>query len=363
MPHPPAKGDGPPSKTLRAFTAAEWKTTVNAARRLAAKYGQELAGVQIFMSGPVGYDSLFAGPDVFPALRQAAAGSAHGKLGISHGKFPNELRYLVHGNYMDSGAFQSTASGKFPSEPLPPRVRGARTHIASQMHGGLAFGCEGVIAHLPAEPPEAVSAVAADVVERAIKKITAGPPAHFPEHAAAVTRLYLETSARAGREWIYGTAPQLKALVESLNDRGLIEGQLAQTRGGGPVRVGAGVCVDTAHVWAQGGDPVVTYADAEELLRPAREAADGKLPLEVHLNDNELAYGAGRDVHASLYSGKIWRGDDGDVPFWESSIAGMLDIAQECGGLAVLERGKNSTVADDYAVLARAGYGRGGKAN
>lgn len=350
MPHPPAAasvaaGDGKKKSptTLRAFTASEWKATVTAARRLASRYDQELAGVQIFMSGPVGYDSLFAGPDVFAALRAAAA---PGKFG------PNRLRYLVHGNYMDSAAFQTAGAA------LPPRVRGARTHIAGQMHSGLAFGCEGVIAHLPAEPPEFVSAVAADVVARAVEKVKAGPSPEASEASnIPVTRLYLETSARANREWIYGTGPQLRALVESLDDRGLIAGQTVTTRDGGQVKVGAGVCIDTAHVWAQGGDPVVTYADAEELLRPAREAADGALPLEIHLNDNELEFGTGRDVHASFYSGKIWRATAGDLPFWDSSIAGMLDIAKECGGLAVLERGKNSTVADDYAVLARNGYG------
>lgn len=330
MPQPPDVAGAKGRAALRQFSAAEWAAAVGAARERAGTFGLRLAGAQIFLCGPVGYDPLARGPEVFAALRDAQDNS--------HPNSQQGFRYLVHGNYMDSMAFRA------PS----PRATGARKHLAGQIFACGGFGGDGVIAHLPQESPEAVAEVAADVARMAAArynsvrqtKVSAGPRG---------ARLYLETSAAKPAKpdgWVYGRAGQLRALVAALDDAGLLRGE--RTRSG--VVVGAGVCVDTAHVWAQGGDAVVTYEDGEELLRPALEAAAEKLPLEIHLNDCWLDRGVGRDEHAPIGAGKIWDG----VDFWESSAAAMVDAARECDGLAVLERKGAAGNDEDYAVLAAA---------
>lgn len=317
---PWAPPGAPRAKPARAYEPAEWFECVRATRRLAADYGAPLAGAQIFLCGPVGYSPLLSGPSCFQALRAAAA--------------PGELaeppfRYLVHSHYMSATAWDLQRARQADLLSLPEldagqrQVAGARKHLAGQLRACGAFGGEGVVVHLPSLPPAELAACVADVVGR-----RAGPPA---------ARLWLETSAEIPRTgWGYHTASQIRQLCAALDDRSLF----------GPG--GAGLCPDTAHLWAQGVDAVRDYDATLELFRPAQELLDFPLPFMAHLNDCGLPLGAGRDTHLPVGEGLIWSG----AQLARTGAFAVVELCRELDGLAVLERGRADHLVADFLNLA-----------
>lgn len=92
--------------------------------------------------------------------------------------------------------------------------------------------------------------------------------------------------------------------------------------------VRVGVCIDTAHLHSLGVKDIVGVIRGVTVR-----------PVIVHLNDSAVALGAGRDVHAPLRKGKIWKKDD----------AQLIEIIRYCNQQAIpiiLERDFKYVPAD-----------------
>lgn len=103
-------------------------------------------------------------------------------------------------------------------------------------------------------------------------------------------------------------------------------------------RIGCGLCIDTAHVWAAGAD-ISTGARCIQFLSAIENA-----PLLIHLNDSTEPRGSGHDHHAQFCSGEIWRVASPwvDVARWASE----RDIPM------IIERRENAQAIADIALLA-----------
>lgn len=110
-----------------------------------------------------------------------------------------------------------------------------------------------------------------------------------------------------------------------------------------------GLCVDTAHVWANGysfAARVPTRAWFTELL----DLLPG-VPVVIHLNDAASAFASGRDIHAPIGDGFIWRDYvAGMKSINDSGLAAIIGLANEHGWAIILER---TPTADELDIVAR----------
>jgi endonuclease IV len=68
-----------------------------------------------------------------------------------------------------------------------------------------------------------------------------------------------------------------------------------------------------------------------------------------HLNDAVYARGSGKDTHAALMTGKIWKGTD----FKENGLNYIMKFAKFNQMPMILERPKLAMLKTDYALLAK----------
>lgn len=105
-----------------------------------------------------------------------------------------------------------------------------------------------------------------------------------------------------------------------------------------------GFCIDTAHAYACG-------MNFREYAPTAMWLAD--LPpakYMVHLNDSARSLGSGKDRHAQLLHGEMWRGVNPE----ESGLKAVLDFAEGKNTLCILERGEG--LHGDLALIQSMGY-------
>lgn len=279
----------------------------------AEQCGLQIAAYQVFIFGPQKYNRLWSDADAAAVARD-----------------PRPV--VVHSNYIAGGLAYS------PKATLGQQ-RGARKFLGALVRKSSAWSATapqrgaataGCVVHIPDAPPREVVRGAAEILS----------------NAGSRGKLWLETSNRpafeggaagtdyAAGHWGYGTAEQLRALLAGLDGAGLAR---------------AGICVDTAHVWAQGVD-LRSYEQASEYFRGLLEASDrprGRFLL--HFNDSRSPRGSGRDEHEVVGSGEIWGEYAGDLA--ASGACATLEFARETGACALLER----TPADlprDFQALA-----------
>lgn len=152
--------------------------------------------------------------------------------------------------------------------------------------------CRGVVVHLQDHSP-------AQIVED-LRELVAGFGGDVPD-----TTLYLENEVRRSGEWAYSSTAQFKQLAEAIRAAAL------------PLRIG--VCIDTAHLWISGVD-LQTPDNMRDFLRDLT-AAVGDTDVMLHLNDAPTPLGQGRDSHAPLAQGYIWKHS-------EESLRDLLEWAQ-----------------------------------
>lgn len=93
--------------------------------------------------------------------------------------------------------------------------------------------------------------------------------------------------------------------------------------------VSVGLCVDTAHLFAAG----VSFAEYDVARDWLKQTADllREVPICFHLNDSYEVQGSGRDKHAGLTKGNIWKEDQG-------GIKAVMEFAAEHHTLVILEQ-------------------------
>jgi endonuclease IV len=109
-----------------------------------------------------------------------------------------------------------------------------------------------------------------------------------------------------------------------------------------------GLCIDTAHLWAC-GTSMATYSGAKKFL----DTLDSNIPIMFHLNDSTEEFASGKDIHAQLTEGKIWRQFKEDLS--KSGIAYIVNYAKKNNSVVILER-HNDDVSKDIKVLRTLGF-------
>lgn len=268
----------------------------------AAEHEFNMTAGQFFASQPQQMDSPIIEPPEAKELNDTAK-----RLGV-------EL--VIHAPYVIT-PFGTAKSKKFAHKCL----RRELSLAGSMSH------CKGVIVHLQNVSPDDIVADLRDLISKFKDDI--------PDSI-----LYLENEVRRNVEWGYSSPQQFGELAKAIHEANL------------PLKVG--LCLDTAHLWISGVD---LRDHTREYLRDFDHAMrDHKLPLMLHLNDAPNPLGQGRDAHAPLTQGHIWKDHT-------ESLKEILDWADHhLHGPIILERtGKfewpdgerNLTreIANDFRVL------------
>lgn len=140
-------------------------------------------------------------------------------------------------------------------------------------------------------------------------------------------KIILETPAISPDRAIYDTPKALYELYVMAKKAGL----------------NVGICIDTAHLFVSGVNlrnksvmnqymqDLTKYIPADDLL--------------IHLNDSAAKLGSGKDRHASLGQGYIWRQDTGSLEI-------LLDYIERYKINVILERNEsNGTLVEDYRII------------
>jgi endonuclease IV len=262
-----------------------------AAKEFAADCGFTIGAVALFLAGPRTQDFTIK-------LSEANALKAY--------LAETKLTAVAHGTYKD-----------FPWNGNPVAMSFIRTEQAVCRYAGIS----GLVIHLPAAGETATLA-------RHLKKCFM----HFG------VRIYLEMIAASPKKSQFHTAKGLRDLFAEIRKE--TDPELQQV----------GLCIDTAHLWSSGVD-LASAAAATKWL--------AGLPLDVippdkimwHLNDSAKPLGCGKDEHAGLFEGEIWKAFK-DRPH-ESGLAVIVKFIRDHGMIAILERKPAEALAGDYFALAK----------
>lgn len=117
-----------------------------------------------------------------------------------------------------------------------------------------------------------------------------------------------------------------------------------------------GLCIDTAHLYSCG----ISLADHDTTNNWLNEFTEKikNIPVMFHLNDSASQLGSGKDKHAPLTKGNIWRQynlTDGVLNIIDSGLICLLKYAHQYHCDVILERDK-SNIDSDLTLIDRIGY-------
>lgn len=108
-----------------------------------------------------------------------------------------------------------------------------------------------------------------------------------------------------------------------------------------PLAINVGLCIDTAHLSSCGRTLTTRQAMSEWLNVITNAIPD--LPIMFHLNDSDAEPGRGKDLHAGLKKGVVWRDDD-------SGLIELVNRARHNEWPLILER-DGHLLDDDIDIL------------
>lgn len=243
--------------------------------------------LQIFCAGPRGYKSITT-----PDERKEIAG-----LGIT---------VVVHGTYMDKPWGGGASAVQL---------------IRTELKHAEEMGATGVVVHL------AKACSDDEKLRSALQGI-----------GASKCILWLEIYTAKQSALTYETPQKIAALFERVARLG-VPGQQY------------GLCIDTAHLWANGMS-LATWDAAHQWIEGVTRLCP-LVPMMLHLNDSKKEFGGGVDQHDSLCQGGIWRDYHpvtGTKPFAESGLAYLLEWVKEKQIVTILER-EIADLHHDFAIL------------
>lgn len=217
------------------------------------------------------------------------------------------MRIFAHGVYPDIGIWQD-------------KNNLAANFLIKELQVCSAAGIEGVVVHLSKD--------AIPHITTTLTKIRNLYASQQP------IRIILETPAM--RDSFYCKTENLIKLAQAVKKDD-------------PDFVWTGFCIDTAHLWSSRIN-IRERKSAEEWLAKFNT---GMVSLAVpysaiyfHLNDSQQPFGCGRDEHAPLCEGKMWKGLD----FAMTGCAAFIDYAIKHKIPLILERG-NTPPIHDYKLI------------
>lgn len=164
--------------------------------------------------------------------------------------------------------------------------------------------------------------------------------ADLPPAVLRTTTLWLEThAAKPDGETTYDDPRRIVQLRERISQCG-------------DLGLRIGICIDIAHLFSSGYS-FRTRAAAKSWLAAAFPAGSDLPPIMFHLNDSASKLASGKDIHAPLCAGNIWRDYHparGKLPFGDSGLAYVLEWAVSRDIPMILERSADA-VMDDIELL------------
>lgn len=231
------------------------------------------------------------------------------------------IRKIIHGSYF------SNPWGKKPG--FGSMLVKKELKIADEIKA------EGVVVHLPRQPPERIATGIEELLE------------------GTQSCIYLEIESYEPNEMTYETPDKLYNLFELIDKN--IKNKENMMR--------IGICIDTAHLWAAGID-ISTADGANKWLHELEEKMSKFVfgGFILHLNDQIWKLGGGRDEHAPLGYGVIWNGyNNSDVDFKKSGLYVFVNWAIKNNVTVILERKSDKpkinglpscdNIISDYKVL------------
>jgi endonuclease IV len=225
------------------------------------------------------------------------------------GKFAkeNNIKIIVHNSYLVSLWNNNQSRRPF-----------ARKCLQTQLLLCDIMNAAGFVIHIPNE--EATD-IAAELKEANI--------------TAFKTPIYLETKAsRPTNSMNYEMPANLEKIFLAVKHLGIINH--------------VGHCIDTAHLWSSGVS-MTTHSEVTKYMSELSRIANGHLwgklindnpAIIFHLNDNINGFADGKDEHATLCQGNIWRHDN-------SGLEVLIDFIKRFNLMVIFERNKGENLAGD----------------
>ncbi|QYB17740.1 putative endonuclease 4 [Pacmanvirus S19] len=221
---------------------------------------------------------------------------------------------VIHGAYVD-----------FPWK----LSHGSIHNIKQEMKIASQIGATGVVVHL------GHGAFSDDVINNVLTEIN-----KLPDNVLETTILWLEINAAKSSETTYESPEKIHVLFNKVS---------TITKN---MKLKVGLCIDTAHLYAC-GVALDTYDKARRWIEALPD-----IPIMMHLNDSGSVLGSGKDLHAELAKGNIWKAyhpDDGQLPFEDSGLAFILGWAEQNNITTILERDSEGAI-EDLTLITRMGY-------
>lgn len=268
---------------------------------------------QIFVAGPHNYNETLSVDD---------------KEYIKEFTAKHNIQFVAHGTYLDT-----PWNGK----------SGPKYNIGKELEICKDIGANGLVIHLAKKPLTTII----DTIGNLLNHNEDGPI------------LYLEISSAKASKETFETPEKIKTLFGAIVNK---YGKDMLNR--------VGLTIDTAHLWAAGVD-IASAENASNWLEPITDmiAKDELRKVMIHLNDQTTERGCGKDQHAPLMYGTIWKEynpEEGTLPAKDSGLVTFLEFAKKHELVTILERKDDtpkidgqpliSNILSDYAILNTLGY-------
>lgn len=270
-------------------------------------YGITAPCAQIFVSGPQSYTPTLSDED---------------KAAVRNYVRETGLELVVHGAYVDN-----------------PWNGGAKSisNIRNEMRTAARIGAKGVIVHLSSKASSSLAHVLTNIakVDSATKRDVV---------------LFLEINAAKPSAATFETPEKVGGLFHNAR---AIAGDPAEN----PDALRLGLVIDTAHLYSC-GVALDTREAAQRWIERTMAALPRDTPVMFHLNDSMSELGSGRDRHAPLTSGNLWRPyslDDGHLKIEDSGLYYLMGWAEEHGAMMILERCA-ADIDRDLELVSRLGF-------
>lgn len=226
-----------------------------------------------------------------------------------------DINLVIHGTYTDNPWGKNDASIE---------------NIKYELTVAHKLGATGVIVHLGAKANDVVA------LEYVLSNVS-NLPATIRENVI----LWLEINAARPTKDTFETPAKIEALFKKI--------ATCTTRG-----LKIGLCIDTAHLFACG--VALDTADAAKIwmedtisrLEKFSEVFGYDIPIMLHLNDSATKLESGKDAHASITYGNIWKPRDDEIV--ADGYIYLIHLAEKINMDVIFERNKED-IDKDLLIL------------
>jgi deoxyribonuclease-4 len=190
-----------------------------------------------------------------------------------------------------------------------------RTLIQNQLKVCAVAGISGLVIHLPKQPLEVVMNILPTLIE--------------PDADGPIILLEIP-SVKPDPVKSWETPEQINKLCKAIR-----KAKFKNVK----------ICIDTCHLFTSGYD-VTTLKMANTWLTSLKYP---KMIGMIHLNDSEVPLCNGKDIHAPIFEGLIWK----DIKPSKSGVRAFIKFAEDFNIPVILERGRgeNESISRELELI------------